>query len=198
MTVRHLLESFTPFGTAAETAVDAGSGTALSSQLNFSNAGLALTETLSVGGSTVETYGYGYDHLNQLAFVTEAHSETHSTFSYERGLLTAASGGTAGAFSYDESGNLIGKDGAEFSYGAHRLLTGTPATWASSATFAGRLTVYVPMGAAIGAASDTASQFASNLIDAAGDSPRSPRGQPRGSSARLLLPAARPLPADIP
>ena len=39
--------------------------------------------------------------------------------------LTAASGGTAGAFSYDDSGNLVAKDGTEFSYGAHRLRTGT-------------------------------------------------------------------------
>jgi RHS repeat-associated protein len=124
------LEYYSPWGKAGQAIYGQGilPGAGVVTNYTYNPSGQVYDEVVTGSVGAVLNFSYTYDLLNQLLQSRDNTGSCQSqTFTYvNRRLKTAMVPGFAtGAYDYDASGNLVGKDGVSYTYQAHFPLSGT-------------------------------------------------------------------------
>ncbi|WP_164018971.1 FG-GAP-like repeat-containing protein [Pyxidicoccus trucidator] len=97
-------------------------GSGVVTSYTFNPLGQVIGEVVNAAAGKVIDFAYGYDLLNQLLTATDnTGGDQSQSFTYLNRRLMSASvpGFTAGAYAYDNSGNLTTKDGVIYTSRAH-------------------------------------------------------------------------------
>jgi RHS repeat-associated protein len=146
--VDYPLESYTALGKFGRTHFDNG----VTTEYTFSATGLLYGENVSNSNSDVLNLSYSYDPLNQMLGITDTINPGQTqAFTYlNRRLATAVTPSfNDGSYTYDQSGNIVKKDGGDYTYQAHFVKTITNAgnqTYAATPDACGRLQTRITNG----------------------------------------------------
>ncbi|RZM00476.1 MAG: RHS repeat-associated core domain-containing protein, partial [Pedobacter sp.] len=118
------LEQYGPLGKPGQVTYDQGgaSNSDVTSRYSYSPSGLLYDELTSTNSAVLSKLSYSYDELNNIAEIQDALSPQKSqTFAYESNRLVSVSIANivTNTCQYDSSGNIVNKDGGNYSYNAH-------------------------------------------------------------------------------
>jgi RHS repeat-associated protein len=110
---------FDPFGNP----LASSAGSSVQFSRTYSPAGALATEKVVPTATAEVDFGFSYDAQGRLSCWTE--NGAANSFGYNGMRLASASGGVEGGYDYDDSGNILIKDGISYTHSGHFTTGGT-------------------------------------------------------------------------